>query len=215
MREGGREAGRQPCEEPCEWKGKKSGQRLQGEGLERSRVCSVHEETGQGVRLRNSLQWLSQRHVDHHVLSPLPPSLPPYALLSALPPLPPPCFVSVYHILSAHPNYFLSFSLIIIFSSYTQALLSVCLGHARSTDWTSRTRSAAVPAYRCVGSHCCTLLVERKFRGKDVNRKYSFFIVRMYLNTTFEKICIKWHNTHLFEFDLTLCFLKDKAQQIA
>lgn len=73
---------------------KKSGQRLQGEGLERSRVCSVYEETGQGVRLRNSLQWLSQRHVDHHVLPPsLPPSLVTLTLLSAhclsLPPLPP------------------------------------------------------------------------------------------------------------------------------
>lgn len=37
-------------------KKKRSGQRLPGKGLERSRVCSVHEETGQGVRLRNSLQ---------------------------------------------------------------------------------------------------------------------------------------------------------------
>lgn len=48
--------------------GKKSGQRLQGEGLARSIVCSVYEETGQGVRLRNSLQWLRQCHMDHHVL---------------------------------------------------------------------------------------------------------------------------------------------------
>lgn len=73
-RRGGREGGRQPCEEPCEWKGKKSGQWLQGEGLARSIVCSVYEKPGQGVRLRNSLQWLSQCHMDHHVL---PPSLPP------------------------------------------------------------------------------------------------------------------------------------------
>lgn len=88
---------------------KKSGQRLQGEGLERSGVCSVYEETGQGVRLRNSLQWLSQRHVDHHVLPPslfpsLPLSLPTLTPLSArclsLPPLPPPCIVSVCRVLS-------------------------------------------------------------------------------------------------------------------
>lgn len=54
--------------------GEKGGQRLLGEGLERSGVCSVHEETGQGVRLRNSLQRMSHSHVDHHVLPP-PPSV--------------------------------------------------------------------------------------------------------------------------------------------
>lgn len=103
-----REGGRQSCEEPCEWKGeKKSG--LQGEGLERSGVCSVHEETGQGVHLRNSPQCLSQRHVDHHVLPPsLPPCLVTLTLLSArcLSPfaLPPAFFVSVHHILSARPS---------------------------------------------------------------------------------------------------------------
>lgn len=87
---------------------KKSGQRLQGEGLERSGVCSVHEETGQGVRLRNRLQWLSQRHVDHHVL---PPSVLARSPLSAY------ClsllwcpllhFVSLCHTLSACLTYFL------------------------------------------------------------------------------------------------------------
>lgn len=69
--------------------GKKGGQRLLGEGLEGSGVCSVHEETGQGVRLRNSLQWLSQSHVDHHVLPP------PPSVRSLLP------LCSVYRILSA------------------------------------------------------------------------------------------------------------------
>uniref|UniRef100_H3D3M6 Inositol 1,4,5-trisphosphate receptor n=1 Tax=Tetraodon nigroviridis TaxID=99883 RepID=H3D3M6_TETNG len=44
-------------------RGKKSGQRLQDEGLARSVVCWVYEKPGQGVRLRNSLQWLSQCHI--------------------------------------------------------------------------------------------------------------------------------------------------------
>lgn len=50
-------------------RGEKSGPRMQSEGLEESGVCSVHEETGQGVHLRNRLQCLSQRHADRHVPS--------------------------------------------------------------------------------------------------------------------------------------------------
>ena len=137
--EGGREGGRQPCEEPCEWKGKKkSGQRLQGEGLERSRVCSVYEETGQGVRLRNSLQWLSQRHVDHHVL---PPSLLTLTLLSAhclsLPPLPPPRVVSVHRVLSAQPSYSsvrLSLPTRALVSCFARVMPGALTGPARERD---------------------------------------------------------------------------------
>lgn len=102
--------------------------------MERSRVCSVHEETGQGVRLRNSLQWLSQRHVDHHVL---PPSLPSYShFLStrhlSLPFLPSLCFVSVYGILSARLHA-LSPKSPTPSPNPTQTRLYVCLGHARSS----------------------------------------------------------------------------------
>lgn len=130
---------------------KKSGQRLQGEGLERSRVCSVYEETGQGVRLRNSLQWLSQRHVDHHVL---PPSSPPLLTLTPLsahclssPPLPPPCIVSVCCILPPCPSYF-SPSLSPLVPPRPGSLFSP--GHARSAVRAAQGRSAAVTQYRDV-----------------------------------------------------------------
>lgn len=138
-RDGGRviEGGREAAMWGAMWvEGKKkSGQRLQGERLERSRVCSVHEETGQGVRLRNSLQWLSQRHVDHHVL---PPSLP--SILTLFCPLFLFCPLralsqSIAHCLPAQMIF--SFFIIIIFCSSS-------LGHSRSTCRAVRTRSAAV-----------------------------------------------------------------------
>lgn len=104
----------------------KSGQQLQGEGLERSIVCSVHEETGQGVRLRNSLQWLSQPHVAHHVLL-------PSFLLSLSCPLPYPLlpasrFVWVFHILSVFHPLSVSRSISLLISPLIfWFVLSICL----------------------------------------------------------------------------------------
>lgn len=40
----------------------------------------------------------------------------------------------------------------------------------------------------------------------NINIKYSFFILRLYSNTTFENISIKCHDTY-FEIDLISCTL--------